>query len=135
MTHVNTRHLRIDGMKGDITVQRVKAALGSVQGVVVNSVQVGGATITCESPSNCETAIAALGSAGFKARETLGTVVQNGAAAPALNGGKPTVFEPSAANQAMVSEGACGAIGSAPCGVAGSVAPQAGAEAVAPLAT
>ncbi len=60
--------LTIDGMTGDVCVQSVTGALQSVPGVTTQSVKVGSAVISCDAAA-CTAACAAIGKAGFKARE------------------------------------------------------------------
>lgn len=61
-----TTTLAIDGMTGDLCVQRATAALKGVPGVSTVSVAVGQATIEA-SPAGCDAACAALAGAGFTA--------------------------------------------------------------------
>jgi copper chaperone CopZ len=61
--------LRIDGMHCGACVRRVSQALGSVEGVVTNDVQVGTARLTSTLDSvPIDLAIAALAKAGYTAR-------------------------------------------------------------------
>jgi copper chaperone CopZ len=57
--------LRIDGMHCGACVRRVTQALASVEGTVVNEVQVGAARLTSNAP--VDLALAALAKAGFTA--------------------------------------------------------------------
>ena len=60
--------LRIDGMHCGSCVRRVTQALASVEGVVVNEVQVGTARLTSNlDPAPVDLAVAALAKAGFTA--------------------------------------------------------------------
>ena len=65
---MSTRKLAIDGMSGDACVKNVTGALKSVQGVSTSSVEVGSATIHANK-AGCDAACAAIGTAGYKARE------------------------------------------------------------------
>ncbi len=67
-TTTTTRTLAIDGMSGDSCVQKVTGALKGVEGVTTQSVKVGGATLGA-TQAGCDAACAAIGTAGFKARE------------------------------------------------------------------
>lgn len=70
------RTLEIDGMSGDACVQKVTGALKGVQGVETHSVEVGTAKIGADQ-AGCNAACAAIGIAGFKAREGAGTSDHN----------------------------------------------------------
>jgi hypothetical protein len=65
---VSTHTLEISGMTGDMCVNKVLAALRGVHGVMTKSVKVGSASISAVSPG-IAAAIAAIGTAGFKAHE------------------------------------------------------------------
>lgn len=60
--------LEIDGMTGDACVQKVTGALKGVAGVTTQSVKVGSATISADG-QGCTAACAAIGKAGYKARD------------------------------------------------------------------
>lgn len=62
-----TRTLKIDGMKGDMCVGKVKTALGSVEGVKTKSVTLGSAVIECDEPTQSKAACDAIKNAGFTA--------------------------------------------------------------------
>jgi copper chaperone CopZ len=64
-TATASRNLKIDGMSGDVCIQKVKDALGAVSGVTTSSVKVGSAAISCDQ-SQCEAASAAVAKAGYK---------------------------------------------------------------------
>ncbi len=66
-TKTNTRTLKIDGMTGDVCIQKVKTALQGVAGVTTESVRVGSATIKCATDAQCDAACAAVSAAGYKA--------------------------------------------------------------------
>ena len=63
-----TKNLQIDNMVGEACVQKVTGALKSVNGVTTQSVKVGHAAIESDH-SGCEAACAAIGKAGYPARE------------------------------------------------------------------
>lgn len=63
-----TRTLLIDGMSGDGCIKKVADALKGIDGVTNQSVQLGAATITANDVGRT-TALEAIGSVGFKARE------------------------------------------------------------------
>lgn len=65
---MTNRTLQIDGMTGDVCVQKVTSALKGVPGVETQSVKVGSASIGADQ-AGCDAACAAIGTAGFKARE------------------------------------------------------------------
>ena len=65
---ITDRTLEIDGMTGDACVQKVTGALRGVNNVTTRSVKVGGATIGADQVGS-SAACAAIGTAGFKARE------------------------------------------------------------------
>lgn len=75
-----TRSLDIDGMSGDECVKKVTGALKGVEGVSTQNVKVGGATIGADQ-TGCTAACAAIGVAGYKARESNGPAA-NGNAKP-----------------------------------------------------
>ncbi len=63
-----TRNLQIDNMVGEACVQKVTGALKSVKDVTTQSVKVGHAKIESDH-SGCDAACAAIGKAGYPARE------------------------------------------------------------------
>ena len=68
MESVTTRTLEIDGMRGEICVKNVTAALKGVHDVTTQSVKVGGATIKADQ-AGCKAACAAVDRAGYPASE------------------------------------------------------------------
>ncbi len=66
---MSTHTLRIDGMHDETCEDRVRAALGSVEGVATDAVRIGGATIRCEPPGELSAACAAITAAGFRVWE------------------------------------------------------------------
>ena len=62
-------NLKIDGMHCGSCVRRVAQALGAMDGITVDDVQVGSAKLsTAQDPAPVEQAIAALAKAGYTAR-------------------------------------------------------------------
>ena len=64
----NLHTISIEGMTGDVCVQKVKAALAGTPGVTAESVEVGCATISCAKTEQCMAACAAISAAGYKAK-------------------------------------------------------------------
>ena len=60
--------LKIDGMTGDVCVQKVTAALKGINGITTQSVKVGEATILADQ-AGCKAACTAISGAGFPATE------------------------------------------------------------------
>lgn len=106
-----TRSLQIDGMTGDACVEHVKSALKSVQGVTTQSVELGKAVITSDSPAAFGAATAALRSAGYMSRETIDSSGKNGCSTAEAKPAKGAEAQTAAASRDMTSEGAGGAIG------------------------
>ncbi len=69
---MTNRTLEIDGMTCDACIQKVTNAIKSVPGVEAQSVKVGSAKIGADQ-AGCNAACAAIGIAGFKAREATAT--------------------------------------------------------------
>ena len=63
-----TRNIKIDGMKGDTDVTKVRGALTGITGVQTHSVKVGSASIESDHAA-CEAACKAVTTAGYKAHE------------------------------------------------------------------
>lgn len=83
-TTLSNRTLKIDGMTGDVCVQKVTDALKGVPGVKTESVKVGCATIGADQ-AGCNAACGALGKAGFKAHEGARADSTGGATRPAAD--------------------------------------------------
>jgi copper chaperone CopZ len=66
-TSKNSRTLKIDGMKGDMCIDKVKTSLGTVEGVNTKSVTQGSAVIECDEPVQSKAACDAINKAGFTA--------------------------------------------------------------------
>lgn len=110
---MRTRTLRIDGMYDDTCEGTVRAALKDVQGVTVESVRMGGATIRCDGRVASGAACAAINAAGFRAWETRPprqrTEPENEPAARQ----EGTGVEPTVAGRNRAGEGAGAAMGHA----------------------
>ncbi len=65
-TATQTKTLKIDGMSGDVCVQKVTDALKGIPGVATQSVKVGCATILADQ-AGCDAACAGIKKAGFTA--------------------------------------------------------------------
>ncbi len=61
--------LRIDGMHCGACVRRVTQTLQAVPGVQTEEVRVGAARLVVQDPANIETAITAVGKAGYSAHQ------------------------------------------------------------------
>jgi copper chaperone len=114
-TTIRTRTLEIDGMSCEACVQKVTDALRNVHGVSTQSVKVGSATIGADQ-AGCSAACAAIGGAGFKAREGAKTAQANGAtrATPMNSSGNRSGYQTSTQTP--------NAAGTAPVGAASSSA-------------
>lgn len=88
-TLTDTRTLDITGMTGDACIQKVTAALRSVPGITPQTVKLGCATITSDTQLKTDAAIAAIDSAGFKARELDANAVKTGSCAPEVKSADP----------------------------------------------
>jgi copper chaperone CopZ len=62
------RSIKIEGMTGDVCVNKVTWALKGVKGVTTEAVTVGSATVTTDQ-AGCEAACAAINDAGYKSQE------------------------------------------------------------------
>lgn len=63
-----TRNLKIEGMKGDSDVTKVRGALVGVTGVQTRAVKVGSASIESDQAA-CDAACKAVSGAGFQTKE------------------------------------------------------------------
>ena len=67
-TITSERTLEIDGMTGDVCVQKVKGVLKDVPGVATQSVSIGSAVVDCDDTS-CKAACDAVKRSGYPCRE------------------------------------------------------------------
>jgi len=88
-----TRSIAIDGMTGDACVGKVTGALKGVPNVATHSVKVGSASIGADQ-AGCAAACAAVGAAGFKAKESADRVVHQGAKAADGTSTEPNAKRP-----------------------------------------
>lgn len=82
------RTIEIDGMTGPACVQKVTGALKGVPNVETTSVTVGAASIKSDQ-TGCDAACRGIGSAGFKARESVAAPGHEAATNPASKPGMP----------------------------------------------
>ncbi len=78
-TTTQHKQIRIDGMTGDECCQKVTKALENVEGVQVESVEVGTATITVDNEKAVAAARQAIDSTGFSARQDVVSPKSQGA--------------------------------------------------------
>lgn len=74
---MTTRSIEIDGMNGDVCIKRVNAALRQVNGVSVQSVDVGTAVLDCDDEKAYEAACDAINNAGYDAHAAIGASAES----------------------------------------------------------
>lgn len=95
----NPATIAIGGMSGDACVQKVKAALQGVEGVVTNSVRVGEAKITA-TEAGCDAACDCISAAGYRP-ERATSAAKSAAENEGMIAGRPTTNGPVAGKPAI----------------------------------